>query len=550
MKKLTKLFSMLLVVAMGAMMVACDDPQTEQPEPTPNPEPEQPELSVRVVPIEAGDEYLKFEIVSTGADWLFYVAIDESVINDVTVDLDFVLSSPNIVEVESDEPCIITFEGRVPNTKYYVYAAGMTDDEEHSVLSECVEMTTNSKQYSTEALPTPDYCNVNLTTLSTVDRYGFALSNESNSLYFSFNIYTEKGSNGVIPAGEYTVSNFVAAGGIDLGSLVLEVNGLPLVISEGTLNIELYNEGANIRLDGTFTLVSGDSVTLAYDGAVTIFGTGQGGEASVTFNAVRNLTAAEGMEGIEPGWHEIQFLPSDDSSTMLDLIINSAPTKSYLTGGFYPVFDSRQSAEAMGMGNSWISTTSFYQEGITPYTIETGMDSYIQVTTNMDSGEGDYYEITFALKIRSVIDQSVSTLNAIYKGALGFEATNEEEEYVLEMQSLYVDITSEGTTHTLSFYGPIATLAMDITIEGELPAEGSGDYVWYDITSGTFTDGVMNVFSAPLLEGSRIAIKRYMDTADAGDEGIVKPYYAFVLNATIEGYDVIGEWTSFESAQN
>lgn len=543
MKKLTKLFSMLLVAAMSVMMVACDEP-IEKPEPTP----EDTTPAISVTPGEVGEDWISFTITSSNVKRAFYVAISEDVINDVTVDVDFVLSSPNMV-LEPNTAWTTVFEGRTPNTKYYVYAAGVTEDGQ-KVLSECVEMTTLAHEYETTALPTPDLCNVNLTQLTSVDCYEFALSNEDDSLSFSFDIYTEKGGNGTIPTGKYTVSNFVAAGVIEISNITLEVNGLPKVISEGSLDVEMYDDGANIRLDGTFTLVSGDSVTLEYDGAIAISGIDSGERAQVVFTVVHNLTAAEGMEGVANGWHEVQFLLAEDSSTMLNLQFNSDPSKSYITSGFYPVFDSQASAEAAGMGSSWISPASFYQENVTPYTILTGMDSYVQVTTNMDSGAGDYYEITFSLKIRSMLDQSEAVLNAIYKGALGFEATQEEEELVLEMAQNYVSITSEGNTHTLDFFGAIPTLGMTVVVEGALPEVG-GDYVWFDVVSGTFFDYVMaqddpSLGNAALLEGSRIAIKRFADAADAADEGKVKPFYGFKLEAEVEGYDLVGDWKSFE----
>lgn len=545
MKKLTKFLSMLLVVAMCTMMVACDEP-IEKPEPTP----EDTTPSVSVTAGEVGEDWISFTVTTKNIKRAFYVAISEEVINDVTVDADMVLSAPNMVP-EPNTACEITFDGRTPGTKYYVYAAAITDDGQ-KLLSECVEMTTLAHYYETSALPTPDNCNVNLTVLTAVDRYEFAVTDNDNTLYFTFNIYTEKGCNGAIPTGKYTVSDFVAAGAIELGSLNLEVNGLPMVISDGELDVELYEEGKKVRLNGTFRLVSGDSVTLEYDGAIAISGIDSGESAAVVFTVVHNLTAAEGMEGVEGGWHEVQFLLAEESSTMLNLQFNSDPSKSYITSGFYPVFDSQASAEAMGMGSSWISTASFYQENITPYTVVAGMDSYVQVTTNMDSGEGDYYEITFSLKIRSMLDQSEAVLNAVYKGALGFEATQEEEELVLEMAQNYVSITSEGNTHTLDFFGAIPTLGMTVVVEGALPEVG-GDYVWYDVVSGTFFDYVMaqddpSLGDAALLEGSRIAIKRFADAADAADEGKVKPFYGFKLEAEVEGYDLVGDWKSFEHA--
>lgn len=544
MKKLTKLFSLALVALMSAVMVSCDD---HEPEPQPEPTPEVTTPTISVTAGEAGEDWLSFSVTSANVKRAFFVAITEEVIGDVTVDADFVLDSPNLVP-KPNTTCEIRFEGRTPDTKYYIYAAGINDNGD-KVLSECVEMTTLAHEYSTVALPTPDNCNVDLTVLTTVDRYAFTITNNANTLNFSFNIYAQKGSNGAIPAGQYTVSDFIAAGAIDLSSINLEVEGLPKVISDGALNLELLEEGKKIRLNGTFKLVSGDSATLDYEGAVAISGTDSGESAAVVFTVVNNLTAAEGMEGVEGGWHEVQFLLGEDSSTMLNLQFNSDPSKTYITGGFYPVFDSKASAEAMGMGNSWITTASFYQENITPYTILPGMDSYVQITTDMDSGEGDYYEITFSLKISSLVDQSEAVLNATYKGALGFEATEEEDNNTLEMVQYYVSITSEGNTHTLDFFGPVQTLGMTVVIEGELPQVGS-DYIWYDIISGNFFDYIMaqedaSLSNAPLLEGSRIAIRRFNDAADASDEGIVKPYYGFKLEAQVEGYDLIGDWTSF-----
>lgn len=546
MKKLTKFFSLALAALMSAVMVSCDDPEP-QPEPKPEPTPEVTTPTISVTAGEAGEDWISFSVTSANIKRAFYVAVSEDVINDVTIDVDFVLDSPNMVP-KPNTTCEILFEGRTPDTKYYIYAAAINENGD-KVLSECVEMTTLAHEYTTTALPTPTSCDVTHTTLTTVDSYKFTLTNEDGSLNFSFNVLTEKGSNGVIPTGEYKVGTFMAAGVIEFANISLEVDGQPVVISEGTLDIEMYDDGAKIRLDGEFVIVSGDSVTLSYDGAVALSGLG-GGDTGTLFTVAINLTSVEGMEGVEAGWHEIQFFPAAESATMVDVNFHSNPKKKYLTAGTYYVCESQESANAMGCPNNWIGTNSFYQENITPYSILAGKDSYVEVVTRMDEGT-DYYELTFSLKICSMFDQSETVLKGTYKGALGFVAQVGEEDSTLEMEQYYVSITSDGNTHTLNFFGPVLTLGMSVVIEGALPEVGS-DYVWYDVVSGSFFDYVMaqddpSLGNASLLEGSRIAIKRFKDGADASDEGIVKPYYGFKLEAMVEGYDLVGDWKSFES---
>lgn len=549
MKKTTKLFSLALVALMSAVMVSCDDPEPT-PTPEPEPTPEQGDPTVSVTAGEVGEDWISFTITTTNVKRAFYVAVEKELMPALEAEegfdlTEFVLSAPNMV-MEPNTAWSTVFEGRRPNTTYLVYAAGFQGDKK--VLSECVEMTTLAHQYATTALPNPTSCDVNHATLTTVDSYKFTLANEDGSLNFSFNVLTEKDSNGVIPTGEYKVGTFVAAGVIELTNISLEVDGLPMVISEGALDIEMYDDGAKIRLDGEFVIVSGDSVTLSYDGAVALSGLG-GGDTGTLFTAATNLTSAEGMEGVEAGWHEIQFFPVAESATVLDVSFHSNPNKKYLTAGTYYVCESQDSANAMGCPNNWIGTTSFYQENITPYSIVAGKDSYVEVVTRMDEGT-DYYELTFSLKIRSMFDQSETVLKGTYKGALGFVAQVEEEESILEMAQYYVSITSDGNTHTLNFFGPVPTIGMTVVVEGALPEVG-GDYVWYDIVSGSFFDYIMaqddpSLGDAPLLEGSRIAIKRFKDGADASDEGIVKPFYGFKLEASVEGYDIVGDWKSFE----
>ena len=551
MKKLFKLLSMVLVVAMSAMSVACDD----KPEPnTPNTpdEPDKPsteQTTIRVEAGEAGLDWISFTIHATNATRVFYVAIDESVINDVEVNEEFMLSSPNMTQ-DVAEPCTIVFDGRISSTTYHVYAAAVNGDT--TVISEPVEMRTLDEVFTTTPLPEPDYCNISLTALSAADRYAFTLSDAANTLYFSFNLYTAKGCNGAIPAGCYTVGaampNYVEA-----TSIVLEVNGLPMVISGGELDVELYNDGKNIRLNGTFKLVDNNSVTLEYDGGVIISGIGSGetgGDSTVVF------TNCDLYETTEKGWYEIQFQPAAGFS-MLDVQFYCDPTKDYLPVGFYPVFENGGDAAAMGMGNSWVSTASFYQDDMMlPYFVVAGMDSYIQVNSDLSSGS-DYYDITFALKIQSAIDGTVSTLNGSFKGALGF--TPSDDVPAMTLATMYVDITSSGSTHTLYFFGQFTEASLTIEADA-LPAVG-GDYEWFDITKGNFTDAYAGVYNHPVSNG-RIAIKRYADAVDASDEGKVKPYYAFLIeaklmNLTIKDtetgesftadFDLVGDWSSFQT---
>ena len=551
MKKLTKLLSMLLVVAMGVAMVACGEPDTPENPQTPE-QPEQPEQpdqpastepSVSVTPIDAGEDWLKFDVVAANLTRVFYVAIEADMF-DILEDFgaEWVTTYGQYIPNGNNTTTTITFDGRVEGTEYYVYAAGIKGDKQ--ILSERVVMTTLDKQYTTTTLPEADYCNVTLTELSTTDRYAFALTDEAADFYFTFNLYTAKGCNGAIPTGTYTVSTATASGCIELGSMTMEVYGQPYVISEGTLGVELYNDGANIRLNGDFKLVSGDSALFTYDGAVTINGIGggdQGDDSTIEFTRINFL----GTSDSEPGWYEIQFMPAEGIS-MLSLQFYSDPNKSYLTSGFYPVFENVGDATAMGMGSSWIYAAqdgpagSFYEDDMKfPNMIVAGMDSYVQVNSDLSSGE-DYYDISFSLKIKSVIDGSISTLVGTYKGGLGFTPTDEVP--TMRMESMYVDITSEGTTHTLNFHGGFTSMVVKVEAE-QLPAVGDG-WVEFDIVSGNFTDAYAELSNTPITDGT-IQIKHYPDAPDASDNNAVKAYYAFKLNAKIAGFDLVGEWESF-----
>lgn len=551
MKKLTKLFSLALVALMSAVMVSCDDPEP-QPEPKPEPTPEVTTPTISVTAGEAGEDWISFSVTSANIKRAFYVAVSEDVINDVTIDVDFVLESPNMVP-KPNTTCEILFEGRTPDTTYYIYAAAINENGD-KVLSECVEMKTLAHEYTTVVLPEADYCDINLTVLSSTDRYTFELSDEENTLYFTFNLYTAAGCNGAIPTGTYTISNVAAANSIELNSIYMEYNGLPTAISEGSMEVELYDEGKKIKLNGNFKLVTNDTALFEYDGDVTITGLGGSYDDTIVFTRVPMV----GTNG-EPGHHEIQFQPAEGTS-MLNLQFYSDPAKKYLTDGRYQLFGSADAANAAGFGKNWIYVVegapagSFYQDDMMiPSIILTGSDSYVDVATDMDEGV-DYYEITFSLKLQSLMDQSVSTLKAVYKGSLGF--TPSEEAPTMRMESMYVDVTTEGNAHTFNFHGGFTT--MIVTVEGELPEIGD-DYLWFDVVSGKFSDAYAGIYDHPITDG-RFAIKRYPDAADASDEGKVKAYYGFEIEGklvdvyqkdsetgeeTITTYDLVGDWKSF-----
>lgn len=557
MKKLAKLLSMALIVAMSAFSVACDDkPEPTEPNTpqTPTDKPNDPATEEPTVSVEAGEvgeDWISFTITTSNVKRAFYVAIEDEMYEIISAEegfdlTEFVLSSPNMV-LEPNTAWTTTFDGRTHSTTYYIYAAAFNGDKK--VLSERVEMTTLDKQYTTTALPEATSCDIALTVLSAMDRYTFTLADESENFTFSFNLYTEKGCNGAIPAGTYTIGS-VSPGFVELNSMTLKHNGLPIVVDSGSLEVEL--NGDNISLSGDFTLSSLDKATFEYEGPVTFTGLDSGeGED----DGVIKFTRSELFTTSERGWYEIQFQPATGFS-MLDVQFYSDPSKDYLSAGFYPVFTSGSEAAEMGMGNSWVSSASFYQDDMMyPYFVMPGMDSYIQVNSDLSSGS-DYYDITFSLKVQSQVDFSVITLNGTYKGALGF--TPSEATPQMNMVSFYVDIDSEGTTHTLNFHGGYTT--MIATIEGTLPEVG-GEMQWYDMTSGKFSDAYATVYDHPIVNG-RIAILRYPDAADASDEGKIKPYYAFQVEGVLENvtttdqetgvsttltYDLVGEWTSFQT---
>lgn len=510
-----------------------------EPEPEPKPEPTKPTVSVEAG--EATETSLTFTITSTNADEVHYVAVDEYTLPYVTIDADFILQTENIAEPNT--AAVVTMDYRVPATKYYVYAAAMKGSEK--VISERVEMYTLEPTYTSSELPTPEFCNVTLTGLTTRDSYSFALSDEAGMLYLTFELFTEPGTNGAIPTASYAIGDG-DAGEIDLATITLVANGATLVVSHGSLDVELYGEG-KVRLNGDFTLVDNNTVTLSYDGDINIVGTstsgGDSSEINLTFTTVKAVYTVDGA----PGWYEIQLLADDGS--MLDLNINSNPEQSFLGSGFYPVFASACEAQQMAMGNSWVSTSSFYQDskGL-PYAVLAGLDSYVQVTTDME-GENptDNYSITIALKIKSHTDQKEYLLKATYDGPMGLEV--EPGLPSLEIATFYVEIISQGNRHTLNFYGMFTS--MTVKIQAESLAEIGGDYVYHDIVAGTVTDTYANIYNLKL-DGGRIAIKRFQDTADASDEGRLKPYYAFKLEGVTAGgsqYQVVGDWTSYDQPQ-
>lgn len=512
-----------------------------EPEPEPKPEPEPTKPTVSVEAGEATETSLTFTITSTNADEVHYVAVDEYSLPYVTIDADFILQTENIVEPNT--AAVVTMDYRVPATKYYVYAAAMKGSEK--VLSECVEMYTLEPTYTSSQLPTPDYCNVTFSALTTRDSYSFAISDEAGMLYLTFELFTEPGTNGAIPTASYAIGDG-DAGEIDLATITLVANGATLVVSHGSLDVELYGEG-KVRLNGDFTLVDNNTVTLSYDGDINIVGTstsgGDSSEINLTFTTVKAVYTVDGA----PGWYEIQLLADDGS--MLDLNINSNPEQSFLGSGFYPVFASAGEAQQMAMGNSWVSTSSFYQDSMgLPYAVLAGLDSYVQVTTDMEGeNPADNYSITIALKIKSHTDQKEYLLKATYDGPMGLDV--EPGLPSLEIATFYVEIISQGNRHTLNFYGMFTS--MTVKVQAESLAEIGGDYVYHDIVAGNVTDiyaGISNI----KLDGGRIAIKRFQDTADASDEGRVKPYYAFKLEDVTAGggqYQVVGDWTSYDQPQ-
>ncbi|MBQ2247248.1 MAG: hypothetical protein II323_00645 [Tidjanibacter sp.] len=518
--------------------LATEEPEPE-PEPDPKPESNKPTVSVEAV--DATETSLTFIITSTNADEVHYVAVDEFTLPYVTIDADFVLQAANIAEANTS--AVVTMDYREAATKYYVYAAAMKGSEK--VLSECVEMYTLEPTYTSSELPTPDYCNVTFTGLTSRDSYSFALSDEAGMLYFTFELFTESGTNGAIPTATYTIGDG-AAGEIDLGTITLVANGATLTVSSGSLNVELYGEG-KVRLNGEFTLVDNNTVTLHYDGNINIVGTSTGGdnnsEINLKFTSVKAVYTIEG----NPGWYEIQLLADDGS--MLDLNIYSNPEQNFLCSGFYPTFASAGEAQQMAMGNSWLSTSSFYQDanGL-PYAVLAGLDSYVQVSTDMESDNPtDNYSITIALKLKSHSDQKEYLLKATYDGPMGLEV--EPGLPKLEISTFYVEIINQGNRHTLNFYGMYTS--MIVKIQAESLAEIGGDYVYHDITTGSVTDLYANIYDLKL-DGGRIGIKRFDDTADASDEGRVKPYYAFRLEGVTAGggqYQIVGDWTSFEQPQ-
>ena len=528
----------LSALASIQMTTLAPEPEPE-PEPDPKPEPTKPTVSVAAG--SATESSLTFTITSTNADEVHYVAVDEFTLPYVTIDADFVLQTDNIAEPNT--AAVVTMEYREPATKYYVYAAAMKGSEK--VLSECVEMYTLEPTYTSSQLPTPDYCNVTLSALTTRDSYSFAISDEDNMLYLTFELFTAAGTNGAIPTGRYTIGNG-AIGEIDLATISLVANGATLTVSSGALDVELYGDG-KVRLNGDFTLVDNNSVTLAYDGDINIVGIstegGGNSEINLTFTSVKAIYTIDG----NPGWYEIQLMADDGS--MLDLNINSSPEQSFLTSGFYPVFASAGEAQQMAMGNSWVSSSSFYQDskGL-PYAVLTGLDSHVQVATDMEGDNPtDNYSITIALKLKSHSDQKEYLLKATYDGPLGLEVGPGLPS--LEIATYYVEIISQGNRHTLNFYGMFTS--MTVKIQAESLAEIGGDYVYHDITTGSVTDLYANIYDLKL-DGGRIGIKRFDDTADASDEGRVKPYYAFRLEGVTAGggqYQIVGDWTSYDQPQ-
>lgn len=527
MKQLFRALIFVAVAALGLQMTSCDEP-----EPTPQPKP--------TVAIEAGEatqESLSFTLTSENADKVKYLCATEQ----CTATHIF----NNGIEAPSGT-ANITANGLTPDTAYTIYAIAICGE----VLSEpaTAQMKTLASPeptYTSTELPTPDFCTANLSIGSNADKYEFALSDEAGRLYLTFSLYTEVGTNGAIPTATYPLGSN-DPGEIALGSVTLVADNVTFAVASGSLDVELYDQ-SKVRIAGGFTLEDGNQLTLAYDGDISIMGISVGDEEAsvhnVTFVSVANIYTLDNA----PGWFEIQLTAEDGS--MLDLVINSNPEQKHLTSGFYPTFNSPQDAQSMAMGSSWTSTASFYQDASgLPYAVLPGLDSYIQVSTDMDNSEPvDNYSITIALKVKSHATQKDILLNGTYNGPLGFEA--EAPLPTLEIATFYVEIISKGNQHILNFYGMYTDLTIKIVAESL--AEIGGDYVYHDIVGGTVSDMYAGLSGLPI-DGGRIAIKRFEDTPDASDEDRLKPYYGFRLEGvTAKGgaYRVVGDWTSYEQAK-
>lgn len=500
-----------------------------------------PEPSVSLQAGEATSTTLSFTVTSSNAQEVRYVAIDELTLPTVDVTADYILKSDYTAEPNTSS--LVTVEYLIPNTKYYIYAIATLGTRNH--ISAPLEMTTLEPTYTSTELPTPDFCTANLSIGSNADKYEFALSDEAGRLYLTFSLYTEVGTNGAIPTATYPLGSN-DPGEIALGSVTLVADDVTFAVVSGSLDVELYDQ-SRVRIAGGFTLEDGNQLTLSYDGDITIMGISVGDEEAsvhnVTFVSVANIYTLDDA----PGWFEIQLTAEDGS--MLDLVINSNPEQKHLTSGFYPTFNSPQDAQSMAMGSSWTSTASFYQDASgLPYAVLPGLDSYIQVSTDMDNSEPvDNYSITIALKVKSHATQKDILLNGTYNGPLGFEA--EAHLPTLEIATFYVEIISKGNQHILNFYGMFTDLTIKIVAESL--AEIGGDYVYHDIVGGSVSDMYAGVSGLPI-DGGRIAIKRFEDTPDASDEDRLKPYYGFRLEGvTAKGgaYRVVGDWTSYEQAK-
>lgn len=140
-------------------------------------------------------------------------------------------------------------------------------------------------------------------------------------------------------------------------------------------------------------------------------------------------------------------------------------------------------------------------------------------------------------------------VKASYDGPLGFEVAGQEQMPVLEFYSWYVSMTpgSEAGTYTLDFSGMM--IGASFTVRASEIAPSTEEYTYYDIVSGTITEGYMGLNAAPIEAVGQLGVKRLANGADPQD-GITKENYAFLtkdMRVTSGGttYQIVGDWKSY-----
>lgn len=508
-----------------------------------------PSVSVAAVNEKTTTSTVTFTITSENAEEVKYAVLPEMALaafGEITAEK---IYNQSLGEVEPNTTVEVTAEVYMENTLFLVYAVAKSGEQ--LVLSEKVEITTLSTGGDDEEsleLPIPSFASFTLDAGQTADKYTFALSYDppfddptadNRSLYLMFDLYTEAGLNGAIPTDEYPIAG-AEAGMVDLSTLNLVLSDTPLVVEEGMITVELYEDaqsasGWNALIEGEL-FVEGEEApyALLYDGPIDRYGIKQGGDGSETTVTIQNAWHSRPTkdDGVTPlaGQFNVFFSYTDDNSQpVLVTLCFNGPDLAYLATGHYPVTNT-------AMPTGWVNADlSSVEAGIPPIpeSLEEGDAFNVRVETMLDLEPtnpqfADYYSIEFYIKTKGLYSPS-KIIKATYQGPLGFSLPGQEGKEYFDLYYNYVT-AQQGANNTLDLSFTSSASAgsfMNLNVNGtELPKVESSEWTWMDINSGMVNDPYNG--QGNLTENTGKLGVKYRGAVLDSYEGVMHPEYEFI----------------------